>query len=164
MKQLLIWLLLAAVLLFSGLLPLQSTDVSRLRPAEAIVIWREGDRICVRCGEKLRGSGGTLSQALENMELGAGEELFLDTAGYVLLRQTDSALLAQTVQNKKLRPAAELVFFTGDIPPAEAAAAYLRTHSGEMTLGLVRASLLGDGSVTIPRLRVVGERMERLDG
>lgn len=151
MKRIWIWLLAAGALAMTGLWPMESCDVAELQPARVLMITMENGRIAADCGEA-SGSGATLDEALRDMERTAQGNLFLDTAEQVLIHTSAYAVLPQAAQSDALRPAAKVYLVEGELPEAEAASKFLQTHSGRVTLGRVRAAILGAGSVQPPHL------------
>lgn len=125
-----------------GLWPMEGTEVAELLPARVLLLERTDGTIFASCGAA-SGIGATLERALSDMEESAAGELFLDTAEHVILHTSAYDLLAQAAQNEKLRPAAKVYLAEGELPDADEAADFLRTHYGSVTLGGVRAALLG---------------------
>ena len=151
MKRIWIWLLAAGALALTGLWPMESRDVAELQPARVLMITMENGHIAADCGEA-SGSGATLDEALRDMERAAQGILFLDTAEQVLIHTPAYAVLPQAAQSDALRPAAKVYLVEGELPEAEAASEFLQAHSGSVTLGRVRAAMLGAGSVQPPHL------------
>lgn len=147
---LLIPVLALAVVLCGGW-PLAPMEVSELLPARVLLVERTGGTVMVSCGAAT-GSGAGLEQAMEDMERTAAGELLLDTVEHVVLHASAYALLDEAAQSTRLRPAARVYLGEGELPEAEEAEAYLRVHGGTVTLGTVRASLLGAGEEQPPHL------------
>lgn len=131
--------------------PLAPMEVSELLPARVLLVERTGGTVTVSCGEAA-GSGVGLEQAMKDMERTAAGQLLLDTVEHVVLHASAYALLDEAAQSPRLRPAARVYLGEGELPEAEEAEAYLRVHGGTVTLGTVRASLLGAGEEQPPHL------------
>ena len=154
MKRFWIWSLLAAGLALGGVLPLKTHDVAELEPAHILLIWTENGTVRTRTDSGAEGAGASLEAALADMEERAVGVLFLDTAEHVLLQGNARALMQALAESQRLRPAAK-IYLAETLPEdAEQAAAYLKTHAGRMTLGMVRAALLRAETVRLPHARV----------
>ncbi len=152
MKKLWLLALLAALAAtLGGIWPMKGTEVAELLPARVLLLERTNGTIAASCGAA-SGRGATLERALSDMEESAAGNLFLDTAEHVILHASAYDLLAQAAQNEKLRPAAKVYLAEGALPEAEEAAEFLRTHYGSVTLGGVRAALMGAGGKQPPHL------------
>lgn len=151
MKQLAFWILFAAAVCALGLWPTRAVDASALLPAQLLVIDAKQGNVTVSADCGATGSGASVGKALENLRRQAPGELFLDTAGFVVL--TDSAwyLLPQVAASAELRPAARLVRATGEVDAAKALA-YLQAHTPELTLESAFAALLRSQTVKAPLL------------
>lgn len=154
MKKAGVLLLIPALVLAAALCggwPLVPVEVSELLPARVLLVERAGGTVTVSCGAAA-GSGAGLEQAMEDMERTAAGQLLLDTVEHVVLHASAYALLEEAAQSTRLRPAARVYLGEGELPEAEEAEAYLRVHGGTVTLGTVRASLLGAGGKQPPHL------------
>lgn len=134
------WLIAAAVLVATGLLPLHSTDAADLQPATVLIFDRMNDgTIRILSDAEAEGVGMTVDAALVNMKERADGVLFLQTAEYLLFTERAECLLAQCTRHSALRPAASVAKIVGDLPDAEAAAKYLKNRPKTVTLGQLRA-------------------------
>ncbi len=152
MKYALIWLALAAALVFTGLLPLDATDASELQPAHVLLVWNEGGLVRTRCDADAEGRGASLADAIWDMERTANGKLFLDTAEHIVIAADAPQLVLQAAKSEKLRPAASVWLLHGEMPETEQAAAYLKNRTGQTTLGRVRAATLGAKMPQLPHL------------
>ena len=85
MKRIVIYML---ALISAILAPLEGTDVGKLRPAELVQLYREGDKVVIVTDTGDSGIGETASAALKNLEETASGVIFLDTADYVLVDES----------------------------------------------------------------------------
>ncbi len=152
MKKLWIWLALAGILLTMGIVPLQATDAAELQPARLILLWKEQGLVHARCDTGAEGSGANLELALRDMMRTAQGALFLDTADHILVQGARQELLAQAAQTGMLRPAANVVVLEGELPDCKQAVEFFRSRKSSVSLGRLRAALLGAGEVSLPRL------------
>ncbi len=142
MKQMAFWLVFAALISALGLWPSEGRDASELLPAQAIVVDTAGARVRVTADCGVTGEGKNLEEALQDMRRRAPGELFLDTAGYVIISGRAWYLLPQAAVSPQLRPAARLCRTVADAPDAEQALEYLQAHPPQMTLARAYADLL----------------------
>ena len=147
MKRAYLWAVIAAGLLLAGELPMETHDAAELLPAELAIFWTEDGRVCARCDNGTEGSGEDLDAALDDLERAAEGVLFLDTAEHLILCGDIPSLAKQAADCGRLRPAAK-VYRTAD-----AALDFLWAHPGNVTLGEVRAAMLGAGKAELPELR-----------
>lgn len=152
MKRILLFVLLAAGLRLSGLLPFESHDVATLVPLEALTVSCEQGNI-VLDGGACQGSGATFAQALEDLQQGADGAVFLGTAKQVILTGSAIRLLPEVVRSPALRPAAVVVAAHGSPPDPEAASKFLSAHDAGLTIQMVRAAILRDEPVSLPLLK-----------
>ena len=164
MKRIWLWAVIAAGLALSGLAPIKTQDAAELLPARVLLIWTEDGWVHTRCDAGAEGTGTDLEAALVDMERTAQGALFLDTAEHIVLHGGAKELTAQTARSGRLRPAAKLYLSGSALPDAEQAAEFLLTHSGDVTLGQVRAALLGAGEVCVPRLVETEGRLRLFEG
>lgn len=151
MKRIVLFLLLAAALRMSGLLPFESRDVAQLVPVEALVVSLDGRTVVLNGGEA-EGRGAGWSEALEDLEQSAGGAVFLSTAEQIVLTGQAVALLPEIVGSGSLRPAAMVCYAPGEPPDPAEAADYLSAHSGQLTVQRIQAAMLQGETVTLPRL------------
>ena len=152
MKRIALWALLLAIPVVLGLLPLHGTDAAKLEPAQILLLEATDRGLRIRTDTGAVGVGADPEQALSDLEQTAQGVLFLQTAETLVLTKDALSYLPQAARSQKLRPAAKVYALEGELPEAKEAAEFLAGHSAGVTLGQVRASLLGAGSVTLPIL------------
>lgn len=153
MKRAYLWAVIAAGLLLAGELPMETHDAAELLPAELAIFWTEDGRVCARCDNGTEGSGEDLDAALDDLERAAEGVLFLDTAEHLILCGDIPSLAKQAADCGRLRPAAKVYRMADAALDAETAVDFLRAHPGNVTLGEVRAAMLGAGKAEMPELR-----------
>lgn len=151
MKRIVLFLLFAAALRMSGLLPFESRDVAQLVPVEALVVSLEGKTVVLDGGEA-KGRGESWSEALADLEQSAGGAVFLSTAEQIVLTGRTMALLPEIVSCSSLRPAAVVCFAPGEPPDPAEVSEYLSAHDGQQTIQRIRTALLQGETVTLPCL------------
>lgn len=151
-KKLVFLVVLAGILRTTGLLPFKSSDVAQLVPVQALVISQSGGHV-VLDGGQCRGIGSDWDSAWQDLKESADGHVFLQTADHVILCGDAIGLLREVVESGAFRPAASVCVCPDAVPDAEEAAAYLEAHSGGVTLQQVQALRLGEGQITLPRLR-----------
>lgn len=164
MKRTLSRALLAAGLAVAWALSPQTHDASELLPVQVLCIRAEEGKVTVSCDNGAAGRGETLEAALSDMERTAKGVLFLDTAEHILIYEGARELAGQTARCTRLRPAAKLYFADSEALMCADAAAFLRAHSGRVTLSEVRAGLLGAEKPTVPRLVMTEGRLRLIEG
>ncbi|MBQ5749416.1 MAG: hypothetical protein IIV87_04585 [Oscillospiraceae bacterium] len=152
MKRTVLWLALAAALVFTGLLPFEATDASKLQPAHVLLVWQDGGLVRTQCDADAQGRGVTLEEAIWDMQRTADGKLFLDTAEHIVFADGAPQLLMQAAENKKLRPAAHVWLLRGELPKVEQAASFLKNRAGTVTLGRIRAANFGAMMPQVPYL------------
>ena len=78
MKRLLLFLLAAALLSVSGLLPFERRDAAALEPLEALVVSVDGNQVIVD-GGSCRGLGVSFDEAMEDLGRSGKGDVFLGT-------------------------------------------------------------------------------------
>lgn len=151
MKRIILFVLLAAALRLSGLLPFESHDVAALVPVQALTVSQEQGRVILDGGEA-HGVGATFAQALEDLQQSADGTVFLGTAKQIILTDGAVHLLPEVVRTPALRPAAVVVRAQGNAPDPEAASRYLSAHDAGLTIQMVRAAILRSEPVALPVL------------
>ncbi len=100
MKRIVIY----AVLLCGVLLvPLQSSDVAKLRPVQVVALNRIGETVWLHTDTGDSGQGPTALAALQNLKDTTPALIYLDTASYLLVSQTaleDTQELRGALKNK----------------------------------------------------------------
>lgn len=153
MKRIFLWLLALAIPVMLGMLPLHGTDAGDLEPARLLLAEADSGGLRIVTDTGAVGTGADAEQALSDLEQTAQGVLFLQTAETLVLTKDALSYLPQAAQSPKLRPAAKVYVLDGELPDAAQAAGFLEKHEGGVTLGQVRAAMLGAGRVTLPVLR-----------
>lgn len=117
--------LLAGFALAVFLAPSEETDISALRPVELLYIYKEEGQIYVETDTGDLGKGKDLQGALEDLKATSPGEIFLETAGYVVVTPETKGYLLGLQQI--LRPATEIVQAEDRIDTGTAAE-YLSVH------------------------------------
>ena len=104
MKRELIYLLLAAGVIFSGGLPFVSRDVGELRPVQTALIRMEEEQVILETDLGDRGIGTDWSSAMADLEAKAPGAVFIGTASFLLLEDGASALLPELAKQTELNP------------------------------------------------------------
>lgn len=153
MKQMACWLAFAALICALGLWPSPASDASKLLPAQVLVVDASKGEVRVEADCGVSGSGKRLDEALEDMKRHAPGELFLDTAGDIVLCERAWYLLPQAASSRALRPAARLCRAEGELPDTGQVLAFLQAHPPEMTLARAYAAILQGETVQTQLLR-----------
>lgn len=151
MKEIYAWLLIAAVLLLFGVLPVRGTDVAELLPARLLTVSRDNTEYVVRSDNGSEGRGGSIELALSDLRRTAEGTLYLGTVEQVIVSASAWSQLPRLVSGTQLRPAAKL-YFASEVPDTEQAQAFLEGHPGALTLGKARALLLMKQPIRPPRI------------
>lgn len=162
MKKLILFTAFAILLKVTGLLPFTAGDAANLLPIRALTVDVSDGAITLNGGEA-SGTGPTLEAALTDLQATASGTVFLATAESVILSPKAKVLLPELCRWEVLRPAAQVVLASGDLPDPEEAADYLEIHNGEQTLRQIRAAYLRGETVRLPLLHSTegGLRLER---
>lgn len=120
---------LAGVLIL--LLPTQATDIGDLRPVGLLLVQREGEQLYITADTGDFGFGKTIEEAAEDLRLCAPGEVFLDTAGILVISEDTLETLPEL--EKLLRPAVRIVKTNTKIDPSEAFI-YLQAHPTKYSL------------------------------
>lgn len=151
MKQIVWFVLLAAALSMTGLLPFESNDVASLMPVEALTVDLRDDRVTLR-GKDCQGHGSDWQSALEDLRKSGTGTVFLGTAEQVVVAQRADSLLPDIIRSEALRPAAVICVCPGEPPKPEEAAEYLSAHDAGVTIQKVQAAMLRGEGVKLPVL------------
>ncbi len=152
MKHWLWYVLAIAALAVFGFAPFQGTDVADLNPVELLRISENGGVIRVETDGGDVGEGADLAAAFANLERRASQDIFLETADYLLLEPDQTHLLREL--NGYLRPACAVCLEFGQAE-LEKVSEFLGTHKPSVTLQDVRA-----GAHHLPALMVWEGRMQ----
>lgn len=151
MKQIVWFVLLAAALSMTGLLPFESNDVASLVPVEALTVDLKEGQVILDGGD-CQGRGEDWTSALEDLRKGAEGTVFLGTAEQVVLAQRAASLLPDIIRSQELRPAAVICVCRGEPPKPEEAAKYLSAHDAGVTIQKVQAVMLRGEGIALPML------------
>lgn len=151
MKQIVWFVLLAAALSLTGLLPFESNDVASLVPVETLTVDRNEGRVTLK-GKDCQGHGEDWQSALEDLRESGTGTVFLGTAEQVVISQRAVSLLPDIIRSEALRPAAVICVCPSEPPKPEKAAEYLSAHDAGMTIQKVQAVMLRGEGVKLPML------------
>lgn len=124
MKRILLYTALLAATL---LVPVERSDVGKLRPIETVSVYKENDWVVLRTDTDDVGIGATAAQALQNMKDSASGIIYLDTAAYLLVDK-NAQDTAEELRDA-LKDKVQLCLATKEIEPADATK-YLSAHGG----------------------------------
>lgn len=155
MRKTMLSVVIISIVAFAGLLPFQGTDVGKLHPIEVIIVSCDKELISVETDTGLRGTGGSVDVAINELKIASAGEIFLDTANYVLINENNMHILNELF--RYLRPACQVYVFSGN-GVWDNVAKYLEAHPSDVTL--LSYKQRSDG---IPKLFADGEdyRIER---
>lgn len=151
MRRILCFVLLAAALKISGLIPFESHDVADLVPVEVLTVTMEGRQVVLN-GGKCRGRGEDWDSALADLYESADGTVFLGTAEQVVVSRKAASMLPDVIRSTELRPAAVLCICPDTPPEPEEAAAYLSAHDAGVTIQKVQAAMLQGKGIALPML------------
>lgn len=138
MKKKLWYLLLGLAALTLYLLPSPGQDAMTIRPVEVVCLTGEGNGVQILTDTGAAAGGTTLQDALERLHAEAAEEIFLDTADYLLIGEGCEDLLPEVMA--LLRPSCVVCRFRGK-PQMEQVGRFLRQHRPTLTLARYRAGV-----------------------
>ena len=119
------------ILLYIGILalvlaiPIEPSDIGKLRPVQVVSISKEGDWYIMETDTEDSGIGATPEQALQNLKDTSSGIIYLDTAQYLLL--TQDTLEAAEDLRQELKPSVRLCIAAKSVDLVEAAK-YLSVH------------------------------------
>ena len=159
-----LWLLFALALVLGvyHAIPFQTSNVASLLPVQTLVIHAAEGQCQVACGGDLTGTGATLAEALEDLQVDAAGHVFLATAQQIVVSGTGD-IWQQLAEMRQLRPAAQL-YQAATPPDAVEATAFLLQHPSPVTLLELRAAQEYGDSVCVPRLEETQGRYTIADG
>ncbi len=158
-----VWIIVAfAILAACGWLPFESHDVAELSPVETLAADFDGGTVTLTGDGGQQGSGATWDEAVADFKNSADGVVFLQTAQKILLTGDWTQGLRDVADSVDLRPAAEL-FQVNVAEDVKAIGEYLQTRTSPVTLAQLRAALLSGEGVSIPKLRVEGEKVRLED-
>ena len=122
MKRILIYIgILTAVLL----VPLECTDVGKLRPVQTVSVFCDGDSYTIAADTGDQGSGTTAMEALNDLKQTTPAIIYLDTAQFLLVGKNADAAVEQL--RPFFRKSVEVYSFRGEAN-LELVSKYLSVH------------------------------------
>ena len=128
MKKILLYMLLLGAAL---VLPLEGSDVGSLLPVELVQLDKMGDSVVISTDAGTTGTGETVKTAIRDMEKTAVGIVFLDTADYLLVKE--SAMPEVESIKEHLKPSVRVCIQHVEMNLKDAAA-YLSVHKPECQL------------------------------
>ena len=128
MKRIAIYLLMLGTVL---IVPMRGTDVGQLHPVELVQLYKEEDRIVIATDTGAVGKGRTVEEAVANLNATTAGIVFLDTAQYLLLSESEKEQYPAMAHY--LKPKVRVCAGEHGIDLHEAAA-YLDTHRPSVCL------------------------------
>lgn len=125
------WLVYAAVIAASLLVPLERTDVGKLQPIEVVAIYIENNQITLKTELGDMGKGQTITEALNDMKQTTAGIVYLDTAEYLLVGRNAQTYIPD--MNAYLKDNVRICAIEGDMDLKEAAG-YLDSHRPSMEI------------------------------
>lgn len=123
MKRLIFYILITALVLW---LPVQGSDVGKLRPVQLVAIWREEKQVVIATDTGDRGEGASAEAALQQLHETTPATVYLDTAEFLLISEAaldDARYLAGFLKEDVQ------VYQNEGVKDLKAAAEYLSVHS-----------------------------------
>lgn len=140
MKKKLWHLFLGSLALALYLLPSPGQDAATIQPVEVVCLTRDQKGVRIMTDTGAAADGHTFHDALERLRDEAAEEIFLDTADYLLIGEGSEDLLPELME--VLRPSCVVCRVQG-LPLLEQVGQFLRRHCPKMTLARYRAGYRG---------------------
>ena len=128
MKKILLYILLLGAAL---IIPVEGTDVGKLLPVELVQLDKMGDTVVISTDAGATGTGETVKAAIRDMEKTAAGIVFLDTADYLLVKE--SAIEEVESIKEHLKPSVRVCIQHVEMNLKDAAA-YLSVHRPEHQL------------------------------
>ena len=126
-KMIYIVLLLAAVFM-----PVKGRDVGKLQPVEVVKVYIDRRQVVIETDTGDLGMGGTVREALRNLEDTTVGYVYLDTARYLLVAPGAEEVVGEL--SPYLKKGTRICIAAASIDPAEAAS-YLSSHEPGVSLG-----------------------------
>ena len=152
MKRFTLYIIVAAALFLTGLLPLRGTDVAELLPVRVMLVEKKDGLVRIQCDHGAAGSGRNWELALEDLRKSAEGKVFFGTVEHVVLARSAWDLLPRVAASSDLRPAAKICCAARKLPEPEQTASFLHAHPGNVTLSRVRAQMLAGRQVRLPQI------------
>ena len=115
MKRIVLYVVILAAMLA---MPVERTDVGKLRPIETVSISKNGDWTILRTDTEDMGVGKTVQEALENMKATTPGVVYLDTAAFLLVAEDAQDSIKDLC--RVLRKNVKLCIADGEIDPVKA--------------------------------------------
>ena len=115
MKRLILYILILNALWFA---PLDRVEIAELEPVRGLWLYREDGETVLETDTGSRGTGETLSEALENMKTTSPGIVYLDTAEYLFVSETAIEEIPELACNLKRSVRMCLWEGTGDMETA----------------------------------------------
>lgn len=113
------------------LIPVERNDVGKLRPVEAISIYKDVDKITIETDTEDMGTGNTVEEALKNLVDTTAGIIYIDTAEYLLVEVEEVSIIEQ--MSPYVKHSVKVCAMEGRIEPEEAVV-YLQSHPINTTL------------------------------
>lgn len=123
------WLLYGILFVAAVFIPVDSTDVGKLHPVQAVSIGYQNEQVVLKTDTGEIGRGETPELALENLKQTAPAIIYLDTAEFLLVEE--NALEFVTAMGEFLKSNVRICMITPEVE-VDKAAKYLRVH-GKLT-------------------------------
>jgi len=91
MKRIILYVLILGALFFA---PVESAEVAKLEPVQAVWMYVDGDSIVLETDTEDKGSGATVEEALADMKRKSAGIIYLDTAQLVLVTAAEQQIPA----------------------------------------------------------------------
>ena len=128
MKNLLFAVAIALAFFF---MPVKRVSLSRIAPAEVLMVYRQGEALVVETDTGSKGMGSTVENAVERMHETANGDTLLGTVDFLLVDPACAQLLPE--MRSFVRSSVRVCQVT-EKPELEEAAAFLRIHQPKVTL------------------------------
>ena len=148
------WMWILCGLLVFSLMEETGSRVEELQPVQLLQVTKKNGSIWLETDTNDFGRGDTLKNAMEDLQITAEKQIFLETADMLVLGENTESLLPEL--RRYLRPAVQVCRTQDDIDLTQAAV-YLQNHRSYITLSRLSAE------VTLPELKAAGGRL-RLAG
>lgn len=122
MKRILLYAIILTAALF---VPVKGNDIGRLRPVQAVLVYKEEENVVIQTDTEDTGVGETAKEALQNLEDTTPGIIYLDTARYLLV--SEEALSEIEALRDALKPSVEMCLAEGDVL-GENTALFLKVH------------------------------------
>lgn len=122
MKRIILYILILIIVL---LVPVERTDVGKLRPVQSVAVFGEDDAVVIETDTGDRGRGEDAQAALDDLKHTTPAVIYLDTAEYLLLTEEMEGAVEHL--RAHLKDTVELYHYVGE-PKLEDVTKYLEIH------------------------------------